>query len=637
MALQPSTTDVFSMARNNRYEELKKTINGGNFPIDTTDAHGNTLLLVACQNGLKRVVKLALRSGADINIQNNSGNTALHFCYLFGFGQALGKFLIEQGADETLLNHRQHLPHQSGLSGFGSLPPLRTGGACDNNNNISNDQDSEIVEEYFDDYEGTDNYTTSYSSTPGNSRSTPIFENSGYSYNDYNENYEYQEGEEGGGDYSNWNNQETSSQSNYSDNYSLTTPNNKFKVSTCFRSPPPSNKSKTFSSSERNSVGMNQTGINNDNLKSPVPIVKKSTNRRPPPTTPHPDVLQARRTPVTIKKPPPTPSHEIEPFDKKPKQHVETAPKLPSSTSASASTSTCSSSLVLKMPPKVSSSSSSSSTTTSKPLTDIGPPLALMEAMASSDYTALARAVQFASDKDIHAALLNGCARGNLKAVNILLSKSPEEGLIQGAFICARNGHIDILKVILEITNDIRTLDNSLVQASNKGHVQIIEYIVSLRKASSESLKRALLSAARKNHYKVIELLIPVVIWDDRKDALVLCCKSNYQASALLLIKSGLPGRFLEQPLSVCASKGHYNLIYEMLSNNSVLIDMDPTCITHASNIAYKAEHWKVVELLSQYNPTTTTMADNTNEVGSSSSYGDSYYQTQEPLPHLHI
>jgi ankyrin repeat protein len=82
--------DVFSLARNNRYDALKQLAANGDLPVEVRDAKGNTLLLVACQNGLKRLVKLLLRHGADINAQNNAGNTALHFCHMYGFASSLG-------------------------------------------------------------------------------------------------------------------------------------------------------------------------------------------------------------------------------------------------------------------------------------------------------------------------------------------------------------------------------------------------------------------------------------------------------------------------------------------------------------------------------------------------------------------
>jgi hypothetical protein len=52
-------------------------------PINTADDFGNTLLILSAQQGSKRMCKFLLRRGANINIQNLSGNTALHYCYAY--------------------------------------------------------------------------------------------------------------------------------------------------------------------------------------------------------------------------------------------------------------------------------------------------------------------------------------------------------------------------------------------------------------------------------------------------------------------------------------------------------------------------------------------------------------------------
>jgi len=73
--------------------------------VDERDKFGNTILTTACQNGLKRVAKLALRHGADINLRNfTSGNTPLHFCFKYGYGDTLGAYLISKGADDSVRN-----------------------------------------------------------------------------------------------------------------------------------------------------------------------------------------------------------------------------------------------------------------------------------------------------------------------------------------------------------------------------------------------------------------------------------------------------------------------------------------------------------------------------------------------------
>jgi len=52
-------------------------------PVNTTDDFGNTLLILAAQQGSKRMCKFLLRRGATMNLQNLYGNTCLHFCYAY--------------------------------------------------------------------------------------------------------------------------------------------------------------------------------------------------------------------------------------------------------------------------------------------------------------------------------------------------------------------------------------------------------------------------------------------------------------------------------------------------------------------------------------------------------------------------
>ena len=108
---------IFQAMRHNRSQEVTKLLDRG-VPINVKDKFGNTILAVACQNGLKRLAKLALRRGADINSRNFKGNTPLHFCYTYGYGDTLGNYLISKGADATIRNH-QGLVCYDGLGGTG--------------------------------------------------------------------------------------------------------------------------------------------------------------------------------------------------------------------------------------------------------------------------------------------------------------------------------------------------------------------------------------------------------------------------------------------------------------------------------------------------------------------------------------
>ena len=80
---------ICSLVRHGKYRDLEDTLNNPDWslPIDYFNESGNTLLMIACQNGNRRIVKLCLRRGSKINKQNLNGNTCLHFAFGYGFGE----------------------------------------------------------------------------------------------------------------------------------------------------------------------------------------------------------------------------------------------------------------------------------------------------------------------------------------------------------------------------------------------------------------------------------------------------------------------------------------------------------------------------------------------------------------------
>lgn len=103
--------DIFSYARHGRCEDIERLLDRG-IPINVRDTYGNTILTTACQNGNKRVAKLALRRGADINARNHKGNTPLHYCYHYGYGDSLGEYIISKGADAHCKNNYGRRPNE---------------------------------------------------------------------------------------------------------------------------------------------------------------------------------------------------------------------------------------------------------------------------------------------------------------------------------------------------------------------------------------------------------------------------------------------------------------------------------------------------------------------------------------------
>lgn len=94
-----------TLCRHNKYSELEELINQPEWsvPIDYQDELGNSLLHVAAQNGNKRLVKLCLRRGAQLNLQNLHGQTALHYAYGYGYDEC-GDYLVKRGADDSIRN-----------------------------------------------------------------------------------------------------------------------------------------------------------------------------------------------------------------------------------------------------------------------------------------------------------------------------------------------------------------------------------------------------------------------------------------------------------------------------------------------------------------------------------------------------
>lgn len=93
---------VYSAARHGRHKEVEAALEAG-FNPDYTDSFGNSLFHVACQNGNKRIAKLAIKYGGDMDGQNLKGNTGLHFLFAYGYAD-LGEYFISKGADHTIAN-----------------------------------------------------------------------------------------------------------------------------------------------------------------------------------------------------------------------------------------------------------------------------------------------------------------------------------------------------------------------------------------------------------------------------------------------------------------------------------------------------------------------------------------------------
>jgi hypothetical protein len=89
----------------NDIAKLKDRVKQDASLINKTDANGNTMLMIACQNKKLGIVKALLEMGAQgtINKQNAVGDTALHIACKNGYS-AIASVLVLNGADLTIKN-----------------------------------------------------------------------------------------------------------------------------------------------------------------------------------------------------------------------------------------------------------------------------------------------------------------------------------------------------------------------------------------------------------------------------------------------------------------------------------------------------------------------------------------------------
>jgi len=73
------------------------------FDPNFVDTFGNSLFHVACQNGIKRIAKLAIKYGGDMDSVNLKGNTGVHFLFAYGYPE-VGEYFLEKGASDRVLN-----------------------------------------------------------------------------------------------------------------------------------------------------------------------------------------------------------------------------------------------------------------------------------------------------------------------------------------------------------------------------------------------------------------------------------------------------------------------------------------------------------------------------------------------------
>lgn len=103
MSRQQQVRDFFVKVRAARHSEVERLLSTGLVDASSVDERGNTALHVACQCGNKKMCKIALRWGTNINARNLQGCTAIFYAFVYHY-DTLGAYLITKGASDEVKN-----------------------------------------------------------------------------------------------------------------------------------------------------------------------------------------------------------------------------------------------------------------------------------------------------------------------------------------------------------------------------------------------------------------------------------------------------------------------------------------------------------------------------------------------------
>lgn len=121
--------------------------------INLKDGQGNTPLLYACFTRDYDLVRSLIKAGADLEVKNSKGNTAIFMTYQ----KNIIELLIQAGANVNATNHYQSTPLHRAPS-IDIVKILLEAGACTNaiNKKGKNPLDSILENLYFDSSEQLD-------------------------------------------------------------------------------------------------------------------------------------------------------------------------------------------------------------------------------------------------------------------------------------------------------------------------------------------------------------------------------------------------------------------------------------------------------------------------------------------------
>lgn len=121
--VKPPTIDIHTAVVSGNLEAIRQHIAAGS-DINIRDPFGGSSPLIsATVFGKDDIAKALIDAGADLNIQNNDGSTALHTAAFF-CRPALVKLLLQKGADKTIKNKFNSTAYEGVIAPFKDVKPV---------------------------------------------------------------------------------------------------------------------------------------------------------------------------------------------------------------------------------------------------------------------------------------------------------------------------------------------------------------------------------------------------------------------------------------------------------------------------------------------------------------------------------
>ena len=104
---------------------------------------------------------------------------------------------------------------------------------------------------------------------------------------------------------------------------------------------------------------------------------------------------------------------------------------------------------------------------------------------------------------------LEACKEGNLVLVESLLESIKIRTLHSSVWMASENGHLEVVKYLVENGADFRVLDNRAVRhASVNGHIEVVKYLVEKGADFRARDNHAVTAASANGHLEVVKYLV---------------------------------------------------------------------------------------------------------------------------------